>query len=132
MVCSFCGDIHSDSDNYCPRCGRSPNKKAPYSDFELGRIAALDTIKKDFWSWFLSLFAVLSILAAVGLNEIIKSKVGDAVTNDLQRIQKMTDDASAKALLSSATADLETKKVDGTLATLQKSLDETDRRRSQL
>ena len=65
MVCSFCGDPHGDSDNYCPRCGRSPKKKTPYSDFELGRIAALDTIKKDFWSWFLSLFAVLSILARI-------------------------------------------------------------------
>ena len=139
MVCSFCGDAHGDSDNYCPRCGRSPKKKAPYSDFELGRIAALDTIKKDFWTWLLALFAVLSILAAFGVNEIIKSKVVDAVANDLQTIQKKTDDASAKALQSGAEADIETKKVDRTLsdladkqATLQKSLDDTDQRKDQL
>jgi hypothetical protein len=137
VVCSFCGDTHGDSDNYCPRCGRNPKKKAPYSDFELGRIAALDTIKKDFWTWFLSLFAILSILAAVGVNEIIKSKVVDAVANDLQTIQKKTDDASTKALQSSAEADIETRKVDRTLAdledkqaNLQKSLDDTDQRKT--
>jgi len=73
------------------------------------------------------------------VNEIIKSKVVDAVANDLQTIQKKTDDASAKALQSSAEADIETRKVDRTLAdleskqtNLQKSLDDTDQRKDQL
>jgi hypothetical protein len=139
VVCSFCGDTHGDSDNFCPRCGRSPNKKAPYTDFEIGRIAALTTIKKDFWTWFLGAFAALSLLAIFGVNEIIKDEVRDAINSNLLKLQSVADDASKKALQSGAIADLETTKVESTLsdlegkrATLQKSLDETDQRKVQL
>jgi len=139
VTCSRCGNTYDDSANFCPRCGQSPKKTAPYSDFELGRIAAFDTIKKDFWTWFVGGFAALAILAMFGVNEIIKDKVGEAITNHLQKIQKTTDDASAKALQAGAEADVETKKVDVTLrelaskeVTLQDSLDDTDKRKQQL
>jgi hypothetical protein len=116
LRCSFCSFDHADTDNFCPKCGKSPSAKKPYSDFDLGRTAAPETIKRYFWTWFLTGSAVFGILAIFGVNEVVKNKVGDAVSSQLRRIQNTITEASTKAVESSAKADLETKRVESTLA----------------
>jgi F0F1-type ATP synthase membrane subunit b/b' len=123
LICPSCGHVHDDADNFCPRCGRIPGKKAPYSDFELGRIAALDTIRNDFWTRFLrwaSLGALLlALLAYFGVNDIIRTKVSDAVNERINSIQQRITEASTRSIETSAKADLEIKKVESMLADLE-------------
>lgn len=122
MICEFCSNVHDDSDHFCPRCGKSPQKKAPYSEFELGRIAALDIMKTEFVSWFVRPAAVVTILLAVGayfsVNELVKNTVTVGIRENMQSMQKTIDDASTKALQSSAEAAIQTKQLESKLADL--------------
>ena len=78
--CMRCNAIAKQNDQFCSKCGKKFSKNAEISDFEIGRIAALDTIKGDILKWFGLLSLVLGILALFGINEILKSSVNSAVT----------------------------------------------------
>ena len=136
MICEFCSFVHNDGDNFCPRCGKSPEKKAPYSDFELGRIAALDTMKTEFISWFVRPAAIITILLAVlayfGVNEMVKNRVSDGIKDTIQSIQKTIEDASSKALQSAAKAEIETNQVEVKLSQLNSAVTDAEKQKDDL
>jgi hypothetical protein len=112
MICPFCNTAAGDTDNFCSSCGRVLNKIIPRSDFELGRIAALDTIKKDILSWFGGGLILLTILGAFGISELIKNQVGTSVDKRLEDLKKRIEDAESQSREASARAHLESEKLE--------------------
>ncbi len=127
MTCTFCGNEHKDDDNFCPRCGQGAVKKYPYSEFELGRIAALETIVKDFRQRYILITAVIGVLALLGVNELAKNSVRDAVNDHIKAIQGKIDNATLELAQSSAKADIEVKRVDTTLTDLNTKKSELEK-----
>src|SRR3981081_2657436 len=87
--CATCGGEIPEAGRYCPNCGtRADASKAP-SDFEIGKIAALASIKGDILKWFggwgAGIAAVGAILGYFGMHEFIKSTVTENVKSELKQ-----------------------------------------------
>ncbi len=90
--CPSCQHPAAESDNFCSACGRPLTKGVAASDFEIGKIAALDTIKKDILVWIGAPAAIIgalfTILAYFGITDLIKTRVSDEVNQELRSVQK--------------------------------------------
>lgn len=119
MTCMYCGRDCGENANFCPSCGKKPGQKMPYTDFELGRIAALDGIKREvlgaLWSRVAAIGILLTLLAAFGVDDIIKDRVGSAVNKQLEDKQKIVDSAMDRAQTVSAEAVVRTNEADDAL-----------------
>jgi hypothetical protein len=72
---------------FCPFCGWQLDKKASKeTDFELGRISALETIKKDIIFWLGIPVLILSILGYFIGNFSMRILIDESVRNEITRI----------------------------------------------
>lgn len=136
MNCPSCGNVVVDATNFCPFCGKRLNKEMPKSDFEIGKIAALDTIKSDVLNWLLRIAGVGALIGIFGIHEYVKLAVDSSVKGQLGSLSQKIEKASADAEDSTARARIESKQLDstidalGTKATdLSKSVDAVARRK---
>ncbi|MGA8149482.1 MAG: hypothetical protein WB952_00780 [Terriglobales bacterium] len=91
------------------------NKDVPKSDFEIGKIAALDTIKSDILRWMLALAAIAGLVGIVGVREYVKTAVDSAVRSQLSSLSGRIEKASTDAEESTAKARIETRQLDSTI-----------------
>jgi hypothetical protein len=120
MTCPFCANKVGETDKFCSLCGRFLNRQTPPSDFEIGRIAALDTIKKDILSWIGGGLIVLTILAAFGVNEVIKDRVSSSVDKRLEDLKRRIDEAESQSQKASARAQIESETLEADTSKLTK------------
>ena len=139
MNCPSCGSVITDAPNFCPSCGKRLNKEVPKSDFEIGKIAALDTIKNDFRNWILGLAAIFGLLGFLGVREYVKSAVDSSVRDALNSLSSRIEKASTDAQDATAKARIETKQLDTTIdmldgkaTTLTKSIDAVNSQKNRL
>lgn len=118
MNCPSCGINVDQTNNFCSSCGKRLSKDIPKSDFEIGKIAALDTIKSDILKWFFGLVAVAGLLGFVGVREYVKTAVDTAVKSQLDALSNRIEKASNDAEESTAEANLETKQLNSTIESL--------------
>ena len=92
-----CPACHAEADNeakFCSRCGTSldVSRGGRLSDFEIGKIAALDSLKKDVLKWVGGsagiIGAAFAILAYLGLNATLQSSITEQVKEALRQNQK--------------------------------------------
>src|ERR1035437_8687276 len=94
--CPKCHHDSQDDAKYCAHCG---NPLGSLTDaaaaFEIGKIAALATIKRDILTWFgggVSIIGiVLTVFAFLGMNEVVKSSVSTEIRGELDRIRENID-----------------------------------------
>ena len=76
MECNICASPIEPDDKYCFNCGHAVIGHPRSHDFEIGKIAALSTIKKDILTWFggaaLFLTIIVGFLAFFGLDRSIE------------------------------------------------------------
>jgi hypothetical protein len=97
--CKKCGALVDKGDLFCRVCGSSLVKKQPLSDFEIGKVAALDTIKSDFIKWIGSISLLLAILGIFGFNKVVDSAVTEKVTVAMDTLRSGIEKASVEATL---------------------------------
>ncbi len=115
MNCPSCGIAVGDSNNFCASCGKRLNKDVPKTDFEVGKIAALDTIKTDIRNWVLGLGAIAALLGFIGVREYVSRAVDSAITAQLSSLAGRIEKASNDAAEATAKARIETKQLDSTI-----------------
>jgi hypothetical protein len=83
--------VIQESTNFCSNCGRQLDKNAPLSDFERGRIDAINNIKQEFWNWLnlpASILAIFGLMITVstifGIQLFITSQVETKVQNEVR------------------------------------------------
>lgn len=143
MVCGSCGKDCDPNADFCPNCGSRPDKKLARTDFEIGRIDALETVKADILKW-LGIWAVLitlalALLVYVGVDHIITDKVGTEVQQKLASMTSTIDAATDKAYTSGAKAEIQTedaqKKIevlDAKMTELESTIRDLNQRKSVL
>jgi uncharacterized membrane protein YvbJ len=97
MHCPSCGATLAQFSNFCPTCGKHLGKDVPKSDFEIGKIAALDNIKSDFLKWVLGFAAIAGIVGILSVREYVKTAVDSAVKSQLDSLSHRIDKASTGA-----------------------------------
>jgi hypothetical protein len=148
--CWNCNNDVEEGDRFCSTCGTSLRAGPHASAFEIGKIAALDAIKKDILKWLGGtasiLVAAFAILAYLGFNETIKSSVADEVKAALTPALASVDAAKVEIFRQLGVASQLQKEVsdtltaqkgqisksDATLLQLQKHIDETEQKREAL
>ena len=84
IQCANCKKELQGDDSYCSRCGLPVKSSNKLSDFEVGQIAALETIKGDIWErvrrWA-ALLPLLSVIVALGLGLLAWFGVGEVISN---------------------------------------------------
>jgi hypothetical protein len=87
--CSICGTDSPASARYCANCGSLLGEANAPSAFEVGRIAALDSVKSEILKWLGVPFAILTAVAGVlgyfGVTNIINSEVHDQVEKQIDK-----------------------------------------------
>jgi hypothetical protein len=95
--CSVCGTDSPASARYCANCGSGLGEVNRPSAFEVGRIAALDSVKSDIVKWLGVPFAIVTAAAGVlgyfGVTNLINSEVQSHVEKEMDKnFAKMTDE----------------------------------------
>jgi hypothetical protein len=87
--CSACSASLPNGARYCPICGTAAESTSLPSQFEIGKLFALVTIKREILTWLggsaTIIGAALAILAYFGLNETVKSTVSEQIRKELER-----------------------------------------------
>jgi hypothetical protein len=87
--CSICNNDSPASARYCANCGTVLGETNTRSPFEVGRIAALDSVKSEIVKWLGVPFAILTAVAGVlgyfGVANIINSEVHEQVEKELDK-----------------------------------------------
>jgi hypothetical protein len=87
--CSICGSTFPDTARYCANCGNALREATRPSAFEVGRIAALDTMKSEIFKWLALPAAVVTVIAGIGgylgVTNIINTEVQTRVRNEIDR-----------------------------------------------
>lgn len=95
-ACVKCGHTLSDSAKFCDECGQ-PTLSANDAKFafEIGKIAALASIKKDVLVWIGGTTSVvgvvLAVLAFLGMNEVVKSTVSQQLASEIKNMRDGID-----------------------------------------
>ncbi|WP_133512926.1 hypothetical protein [Candidatus Thiosymbion oneisti] len=93
--------------------------------FELGKIEALYTIRKDVFLWLSGIIVVLSLLGYFGISELISNTVKNEVESELENMKELIGNVTWAAQQKIVTAK---EKVD----LLNKSVDELTEKKSEL
>jgi len=119
MPCPQCKREVEEADGFCRGCGKNLKPgSTPRSDFELGRISALETVKEDIRKW-LAIYAVIVTLAGgFGIHEFIKSRISTAVDERLGALEKKIEVASDKANEQTARATIRGEQLEQSVQTL--------------
>src|SRR5271154_2087289 len=94
VTCPTCHAEAEDEARFCSQCGTSldTSGRGHLSDFEIGKIAALDSVKKDILKWVggsvTVIGAAFAALAYLGLNATLQSSVTEQVKSSLQQNHK--------------------------------------------
>jgi len=77
---------------FCPHCGWQLDSDARRTDFELGKIEALNTIKEELLKWFLRITVPFTIIALIfgpiTITSYIKNAVNDKVDKEIAKISE--------------------------------------------
>jgi uncharacterized membrane protein YvbJ len=106
LRCQACGEMVDEDARFCSRCGVQLGSVNESSDFEIGKIAALASIKKDILSWIGApaavIGAIIAILGWLGINQMVTSsvdlkveksmdKIKDGIDKEVDRLHSTTD-----------------------------------------
>jgi uncharacterized membrane protein YvbJ len=87
--CGTCSALLPDGATFCPKCGTAVQPNTLPNAFELGKIAALASIRRDVLTWLggsaTVIAGVFAILAYFGVNETIKSTVAEQIKKELEK-----------------------------------------------
>ena len=104
--CADCKRELQGDEDFCPQCGLPVKPARRLSDFEVGRIAALESVKEDLWErfrrWGLVVTIVIALLVWVGGNAIISNAARSAVENRLQMLENRIEQTRYDLTLSLA------------------------------
>ena len=64
--CSICASTVPDTARYCGNCGNALQEVTRPSAFEVGRIAALDSMKSEIFKWLALPAAILTTIVGIG------------------------------------------------------------------
>ena len=82
---------------YCSFCGTNIHQEASLSHFEIGKLAALESIKKEILSWLARLWIPITILAFFGtwgaVNSLVNSRVDKVLENMVTKIDTVSQRA---------------------------------------
>jgi hypothetical protein len=81
LICGHCGGVLQVANNFCPNCGRRTDRSTQYSDFEIGKLAALDSIKSDFIKWIGGISVIITILGLFGFSKLVELEKKKQISN---------------------------------------------------
>jgi uncharacterized membrane protein YvbJ len=120
VACPTCHVEADDEARFCSNCGAKLQQFGHLSDFEIGKIAALDSIKKDILKWVGGSATIIGItfagLAYFGLNETLKETVTEQVKAELKQNRNDIDKAIKDLYVALGQADRDQKTITKTLA----------------
>jgi hypothetical protein len=115
VICPTCNAEADDEAKFCCNCGTKLQRSGPLSDFEIGKIAALDSIKKDTLKWIGGSASIIGVafalLAYFGLNETLKSSVAEQVKAELKQNKDDIDKAIKELYVALGKADKDQEKI---------------------
>ena len=92
MNCGNCGSPVDGNAKYCGGCGHPIMGQSLIHLFELGKLEALHSVRKEILSWGAGLVAIFSILAFFGLNELVTYRVSQQVGKEIEKQGKTISD----------------------------------------
>jgi uncharacterized membrane protein YvbJ len=130
--CPACHSQVSSAASFCESCGKSLTERHNKREFELGRLAALESIKEDIRKWALGAMTVAGIiftlLASFGVNALVGNAVADAVQKEMAKIR----DEIAKAYVNIGEAQANQKEIAQILSESRTQLKIVEAEESQL
>ena len=89
VECSVCGSACPDAARYCANCGNALQEVNRPSAFEVGRIAALDSIKSEIVKWLglpiAIVTAIAGLLGYLGVTNIVNTAVQTQVEKEIDK-----------------------------------------------
>lgn len=81
--CPTCSAPISGGAKFCSYCGRSLGQQSTKSDFDIGRIAALDDVKKSVLTWVGGIGTILAIVGGYAIFGAVSTSVSNEITKKL-------------------------------------------------
>ncbi len=117
--CSNCKQSIEEKFNFCPVCAY-PLKANLLTDYETGKISALNSLKKEMLIWFAGLLTVIGISSYFGFSGI-DTQIQLAVANEMKSSQESINSAKIKTELMAEKSNATLKIIEGELEKIEKS-----------
>jgi hypothetical protein len=136
MNCSICAAELGEGARFCAVCGARVGQPDRNSDFEIGKIAALASVKADVLKWLGGSAAILAgvfgVLAYFGMNELLKDTVSEQIKTELKQNREEIEKSLKDVFISVGKASRDQEEISKLLTDTRSKLQATDEERNRL
>jgi hypothetical protein len=129
-TCSSCASLIPDDAKFCPQCGAPRVKPTTLSEFEIGKIAALSTIRRDILTWLggtvTALGVIFAVLGYLGMTEMVKSTVSEQIKKALEKRDEQISKSMQDVFINLGKAQRDQEQISNILIQSKMKLDEAE------